>query len=99
MSKDFEPIACSLPLREAAKQAGEWHDLSGRALLIEEIDGGLSVVYPSHMTSEVEDLVAREAACCAWLSIETSPTEEGIRIDVTSSNPDARPVIEALIGN
>ena len=99
MSQEFEPIACSLPLREAAKQAGEWHDLSGRALQIEEIDGGLSVVYPSNLISEVEDLVAREAACCAWLSIETSPSEEGIRINVTSTNPDARPVIEALIRN
>ena len=98
MRQDFEPIACSLPLWDAAKQAGEWHELSDRALDVETIDGGVSVLYPSDLTHQVRDLVAREAACCAWLSIETSPTEEGIRVKVTSSNPDARPVIEALIG-
>lgn len=98
MREDFESIACSLPLREAAKQAGEWHDLHGRALDVGKIEGGVSVIYPSDLTPQVEDLVAREAACCAWLSIETSPIEQGIQVNVTSSNPDARTVIETLIG-
>lgn len=98
MSNHFEPIACSLPLREAARQAGEWHELQGRALRLENLQDGISVVYPLDLAEMVEDLVAREAACCAWLSLETRRESDGIRVRLTSPDPVARPVIEALIG-
>ncbi len=98
MSQRFEPIACSLPLREAAAQAGEWHELQGRALRVERVEDGLSVVYPLDLAAQVEGLVAREAACCAWLTLETRRESEGIQVSLTSTNPDARPVIEALVG-
>lgn len=98
MGEKFEPIACSLPVREAAKQAGEWHDLHGRAKTVEKIEDGVSVVYPLELASQVEDLVAREAACCAWLSLETEQDDLGIRVRLTSADPDAWRVIEALLG-
>lgn len=98
MSQRFEPIACSLPLREAASQAGEWHELAGRAIRVERVKNGISVVYPPDFAGLVEDLVAREAACCAWLSLQTRRGTEGIQVRLTSANPEAQPVIEALVG-
>lgn len=98
MSQKDEPIACSLPLREAANQAGEWQELHGRALRAEKLEDGVSIVYPLELAGQVEDLVSREAACCAWLSLETRYEHEGLRVLLRSSNPDAQPVIEALVG-
>lgn len=98
MSQEFEPIACSLPLREAASQAGEWHELHGCALSVEEVEQGISVVYPIELATQVEHLVAREAACCEWLSLDTQIEGRGIRVQLTSANPEARQVIEALVG-
>lgn len=98
MSERFEPIACSLPLREASSQAGEWHELGGRAIRVERVEDGISVVYPLEMTAQVKDLVAREAACCAWLSLETRRHNEGIQVRLTSPDPDAQHVIEGLVG-
>ena len=98
MTQRFEPIACSLPLRDAASQAGEWTDLSGKAVSFERIPGGLQVRYPLELADQVEDLVSREAACCAWLSLTTERTYEAIEVTLTSENPDSGPVIEALVG-
>jgi hypothetical protein len=98
MGQRFEPIACSLPLRDAAKQAGEWTDLHNRIVRFESKDGRYVVEYPIAIAEEVENLVAREASCCAWLTISTSRQSETIRLELESENPDARPVIEALIG-
>lgn len=98
MGQMEEPIACSLPLREAAKQAGEWTDLHSQTVASEPIDGGHVVEYPIELADQVEDLVAREAACCAWLSLSTSRKPRTIRLELHSDNPDAGPVIKALIG-
>lgn len=98
MTRKLEPIACSLPLREAASQVGEWTDLHRHALSYDEMDGGVAVTYPIEMADLVEDLVAREAACCAWLSLETARTSKGIRVELASDNPEALPVIEVLAG-
>jgi hypothetical protein len=98
MSQRFEPIACSLPLRDAARQAGEWTDLHDRIVRLDYADGKYVVEYPIGMADEVEDLAEREASCCAWLSIATSRQPETIRLELQSENPDARPVIEALMG-
>lgn len=98
MAQRDEPIACSLPLREAAEQAGEWTDLQGQALAYEEIAGGVTVRYPGEIADRVESLVEREAACCAWLSLETERSSDTIVVRLTSDNPDAGPVIRALVG-
>ena len=46
----------------------------------------------------VEDLARREVACCAFLNIDAAHTERGVRLIMTSENPDALPVIEMLVG-
>lgn len=94
-----EPIACGLPLREAASQALEWTDLHKQALSREEIPHGYAVTYPEEMADVVEDLAQRESKCCGWLSIVTSRTAEGIRLELASDHPDAAPVLALLAGD
>lgn len=98
MGQRFEPIACSLPLRDAAEQAGEWTDLFGHAVSYDRLADGIEVSYPLRLADQVEDLVSREAACCAWLNLDTTRTDDAIRVRLTSENPDSAPVIEALVG-
>ena len=98
MDEKREPIACSLPLRDAATQAVEWTDLHRHALRSEEIPGGVAVTYPADMAETVEDLAEREARCCAWLDISTESVNDGIRLELASDHPDAGPVIALLAG-
>ena len=98
MSQGFEPIACSLPLRDAAEQAGEWNDLFGHAVGFHEVPGGIHVRYPLELAEQVENLVAREQACCAWLTLESSRSDGEVHVTLTSANPESGPVIQALVG-
>ena len=44
------------------------------------------------------ELAAREAECCSFLSIETSRTDDSVRLEITSEDPNASGVIEMLTG-
>ncbi len=96
MTQQREPIACSLPLRSAARQAIEWVDLRPYAVTAEDIDDGVAMTFTIAAADTVEDLAAREAQCCPFLSLATTRTRQGIRLEVTSEDPDARPIIAAL---
>lgn len=76
----------------------EWTDLHREAVARERTARGVAVTYRSGVADEVEDLVRRESACCAWLSLTTSRDDRGIRVLIESDNPDALPVIEHLAG-
>lgn len=99
MADDRQPIACSLPARESRDQIGEWRALIDHQTTMERVDGGYAVTYHPDVTPVVEDLARREAACCGFLDIVTTPTEDGVRLVMTSGNPDAIPVIALLIGH
>lgn len=98
MSHTPGPIACSLPLRDAATQAFEWRDLQTYALAWEPIDQGVAVTYPLAMADAVADLVAREAACCSWLHLSMTTDDGIVRLELCSDHPDAAPVIALLAG-
>lgn len=98
MTHSGEPIACSLPLRDAASQALEWTELHRHAVESHETQNGYVVTYPDHMAETVEDLAKRESKCCAWLDITTERVAEGIRLELASDHPDAGPVMALLAG-
>lgn len=98
MAANRLPIACSLPARESRDQIGEWQALIEHRVMTERVEGGYAVTYDPQVRAAVEDLARREAACCGFLEIATIPTDEGIRLVMTSENPDAQPVIDLLIG-
>ncbi len=93
-----DPIACSLTTKDAARQGLEWSDLQRRALTATRIDGGAAMSFDAELADSVEDLAAREASCCGFLSITTRRTHGEVRLEITADNPAARPVIEAMAG-
>ncbi|MGH8937050.1 MAG: hypothetical protein ACRDXD_12460 [Acidimicrobiia bacterium] len=98
MAEASRPIACSLPARESRDQIGEWQALGQHRVAAERIQGGYAVTFDAEVADVVSDLARREAACCAFLDIVTTPTADGIRLAMTSEDPDAMPVIEILVG-
>lgn len=98
VSTSHEPIACSLPLRDATAQVVEWTELHEHATSSEPIPDGFAITYPSELAEIVESLAARESVCCSWLSVTTSSLDEGIRLEMVSDHPDAGPVIALLAG-
>jgi hypothetical protein len=98
MAKRHLPIACSLPARESRNQIGEWQALVEHQVAVHRVNDGFEVVYHADVSDVVEDLAQREEACCGFLDIVSTRTPSGVRLMVTSPNPDAMPVIELLVG-
>lgn len=95
---DTEPIACALPDGDGAGQALEWDDLRPLATATERLADGVVMTFPIDLAGRVEDLAAREAECCGFLSITTTRTDEAVRLEITTDRPGARVVIDALAG-
>lgn len=98
MDHSQEPISCSISGTEASRQALEWTDLGSRAARAEPIDGGVAMTFPIDIADSVEDLAAREAECCGFLSITTTRTDQTIRLEISSDHLGARTLIETMIG-
>ncbi len=98
MSDSYQPISCSLPTVDAARQSLEWLDLRRHAIRTERLDDGIAMTFGVDLADSIEDLADREASCCGFLSIITTRTESEIRLAVTSQDPDVLPVIELLAG-
>ena len=60
---------------------------------------GRELSFPIELAPTVEDLAAREATCCSFLTIETQRDGDRIRLVITSADPAAAPVVEALTGD
>ncbi len=85
-------------MRESKDQIGEWQALVPNQTRVERVDGGYVVTFEASVAPVVEDLARRESACCGFLDIDSRSTPDGVRLLVTSPNPDALPVIELLVG-
>ncbi len=92
------PIACTLGPAKASEQIRGWLDLQLFATEVTALYEGVRMRFPAALFDEVEDLVRRERACCAFLAILTTLIGEELTLDISSPNPDALPVIAALAG-
>ncbi len=93
-----EPIACTLTSKDATSQFLEWTDLQRHALTTTKIDGGAVMTFDPELADSIEDLAAREASCCGFLSITTLRSDNEVRLEITADNPDAYALIEAMAG-
>jgi hypothetical protein len=93
-----EPIACTLTTKDAAGQALEWVDLQGVATAVAPLPDGARMTFPASLRAQVEDLADRERTCCTFLTITTETVDGTLVLDVTSENPEGRPVIAVLAG-
>jgi len=96
--KSAFPVACTLSAKDADRQLFEWVDLQGHARTVIPMDGGVRLTFPASLTDGIRDLARREAACCAFLAIETTLADDELTVEISSDNPDALPVISALAG-
>ena len=92
----YQPIVCTLTTKDAASQALDWATLGRAARFSESIPGGVAITFPADRAADVEDLAAREAACCGFLSLTIDNDGDVVRLTITSDNPDAVPVIDVL---
>ena len=95
------PIACTLTVEGAATQLDEWADLGRRALLRSEpTTTGARVWFDAAYRAQVDDLARRESTCCAFLTIDVEDADdETVSLSIGSQDPDARPVIDALLAS
>ena len=87
-----------MSVADAAVQSQAWSELGLKLISTERIGNGVAMTFPSGLASSVADLAAREAECCGFLSVRTSQTDQTVRLEITSDNPDHHPMIEGLVG-
>ena len=97
MAGERIPIACTLTTKEAASQLDEWGELRARASDVEAIDGGYRVTLPASEEAVARDLAAREAQCCAFLTLDVAASEDDVMVTITGP-ADAAPVIALIVG-
>jgi hypothetical protein len=96
MDSQGEPITCSLSAKGSVDQALEWVDIQHRASHVAALPSGARMVFPLELATSIDELVAREATCCGFLDFATVVVAGEFVLDVTSSNPEALPLIRLL---
>lgn len=98
MTTEHEPIACTLTTADAARQALEWTDLQSRSTATTALSNGARMRFPADLERQTMDLADREAACCAFLTMTTTVADDELVLEITSDDPDAKPVISMIAG-
>ena len=89
-------LACSLDGDDMAGRLVEWQALAEQSMARSAIDGGIRLSFSSFDLRSMADLVAREQACCSFLSFAIGVTPDGATLDVTGP-ADAGPMIAGLL--
>ena len=99
MTDPLEPVMCTLTTADAARQAMEWNETRGHAREVSEVERGVRMRFPVDLADVIRDLAAREATCCGFLRLTTTVDDDELVLEITSDNPDGRPVIAMLAGD
>ena len=89
------PIACSLSAQDYRRRTDDIREIARRALRsTRPIDGGVQLTFADAggARSRLEDLVAAEAVCCPFLTLDLRQSGEDLVLDVTGPE-EAQPVI------
>jgi len=89
-------LTCSLDGDQTTGRLAEWQALAGQATARAATDQGSRLTFSSVDLRSMVDLVAREQACCSFLSFTIGVSPVGATLDI-SGPPDARPMIAALL--
>ena len=88
-------LACSLDSEDVAGRLAEWRAVATQATDRVVIEGGIRLALLNPDLPALADLVAREQACCSFLTFAVRFTPTGTTLDITGPTA-ARPLIEAL---
>lgn len=84
-SDEEKPIACTLDAGDFKERAASIRDLARRSLLqSSRTPLTLTLTYEPQAADEVRDLVAKEKACCAFLSFDLKHNANGVFLTVTA---------------
>lgn len=89
-------LACTLESDDMAGRLVEWQTLAEHSSARSTIDGGIRLTFSIFDLRAMADLVARERACCSFLSFAIGVSPDGATLDVTGP-ADAGPMIAALL--
>lgn len=98
MTTSHKAIVCTLPEDQIAGQTLEWTEMHKHVLRTEKLATGLALTFDVGLADSIEDLAVRESQCCAFLSITTTRDDTELRLEITSDDPAAMPVIEMIAG-
>jgi MerR family transcriptional regulator, copper efflux regulator len=89
-------IACSLSAADHRQRLADLDQLIRDALLHREpIDGGTRLTFDLAARDRVEAMIAAEAACCPFLTLDLRTAGDRLVLDVTGPR-DAAPIVEQL---
>lgn len=78
-------IACTLGTRDLQVRLATIRDLAFRSLHRSRREGSvLRLTYDRSVFAEVENLVARESDCCAFLDFDVMHDEAGVHVTITA---------------
>ena len=92
------PIACTLTPEQLSGRRADLAELARRSLRSRApIAGGERLLFApgTEVEAQLRDVVAAEAACCAFLTMDLRPGADTIILDVTGP-AEAAPIIREL---
>jgi hypothetical protein len=97
ISRQPQPIACTLSASEAVDRGGDWRAAVDQAEGWEQTATGVSLRFPRdpELAARLADLAAREADCCAFFTFQLAVANDGLRFDIAAP-PDGQGVLLAL---
>ena len=98
LTEGKKPIACTLSPVDANDQLAQWSELRQLARKTERLAHGVAMTFAESEHDAVLDVAKREATCCAFLSFATGVSDGELRLEITSAQSDAWPVIATLSG-
>lgn len=92
------PVVCTLTTKARARQQLEWGDLAALALSRTHLTDGIHTTFPLALRAHVEDLAARENACCgSWLATRVW-TDDVVHLELTTRATEGLQLIRSIAG-
>lgn len=91
------PDACTLPTAERPVRVAEFDQLFARTLHAVRRTGAatLELDLAGDARPELDDLIARETACCSFFTFTVAPSASGLLLGITVPGPQSA-VLDAL---
>jgi hypothetical protein len=89
---------CSLTENGVDLQLRAWHELHEDSISTELIPDGAAMTLAPELEGKVAELVAIESECCPSLTFVSRRVDGLIRLEVTSTHPEAAPLIASVLG-
>lgn len=92
------PIVCTLSSSERRQRATRWIDLIARSnARIQRLRNGVTVTFHDDgIRAELEEFVAQERRCCAWMDLELSDSPE-LKLSIRADSAQGVAAIAAMI--